>query len=160
MLAPNELLLTLPSCLSSWWATVHPLNHATMYWARVDTTELHCSLLNYALPSELSGTLFELPPFIQFFRMLECRTVRHPVIAHWNEKKCWYQKQSGTGIRRPSPVLECTGIILRWRMPDCWCMRPRIIWRCPAKLKCQKTKHVLNIEVFKTLMFSFYKMHP
>jgi hypothetical protein len=47
--------------------------------------------------------------------MPECRTVRRRLVRYRNEKKCRCRKPSGTGIREPSPVSECSGTGLR-----CW----------------------------------------
>ncbi len=55
--------------------------------------------------------------------MLECRTVWHPVSPVPEGLKCRCRDQSGTGIKGPSPVPECSGTGLRCRMPEC---------RCPA----------------------------
>jgi hypothetical protein len=46
-------------------------------------------------------------------------------VRYRNEQKRWCQKQSGTGIRGPSPVPECSGAGQRYRMPEC---------RCPAMI--------------------------
>jgi hypothetical protein len=40
-----------------------------------------------------------------------------------NEQKCLCRNKSGTGIRGPSPVQECSGTRLRYRMPECQCRR-------------------------------------
>jgi hypothetical protein len=55
-------------------------------------------------------------------------------VRYMNEQKCRCRKQSGTGIRGPSPVLECSGTGLRYRMPECLCCRHRPRCRCPAIL--------------------------
>ncbi len=47
------------------------------------------------------------------FYMPECRTVRYR-----NEQQSWCRNHSGTGIRVPSPVPECSRTGLRYRMPD------------------------------------------
>jgi hypothetical protein len=54
----------------------------------------------YTAPSKLRCTLTELPPFIQFLRMPECQTFRHPIspVPEW--KNCRCRRQSGTGRRR------------------------------------------------------------
>jgi hypothetical protein len=68
------------------------------------------------------------------FLMPECRTVRHPVspVPQWT--KCWCRNQSDTGIRGPSPVPECSGTGLRYRMLECRCRRRRPWCRCLAQL--------------------------
>jgi len=62
------------------------------------------------LLSELRCTLTELPPFLQFYRFPECRTVRHPVnpVPEWKEIRMpepvrsgiRRETQSGTGMLR------------------------------------------------------------
>ncbi len=64
--------------------------------------------------------------------MPKCRTVRHPVIRYRNGQKLRCQNQSGTGIRGSSPVRECSGTGLRYRMPECRFRRHWARCRCPA----------------------------
>jgi hypothetical protein len=101
-LHPIELPLTLLSyALPYWttlhhpelsyavpfWASMHPLSYAVCYWAWLDPTEQRCIRWkkNYAAYSELrcmSTFWATIPcnlPLHNFFRMLECRTVRYPV---------------------------------------------------------------------------------
>jgi hypothetical protein len=56
--APSEPL----SCaaLAPYWATVHPAGWATMQplWATFTLTELRCTLLSYAGPTELRNTMW------------------------------------------------------------------------------------------------------
>ncbi len=40
-------------------------------------------------------------------------------VRYQNEQKCRYWNQSDTGRRGPSPVQECSGTGLRYRMPEC-----------------------------------------
>ncbi len=49
-----------------------------------------------------------------------------------NEQKYRCRNQSGSGKRGPSPVPECSGTGLRYRMPERRCRRHRPRCRCPA----------------------------
>jgi hypothetical protein len=49
-------------------------------------------------------------------------------VRYRNEQKCRCQNQSSTGIRGPSPVPECSGTGLRYRMPVCRCPAMQITW--------------------------------
>jgi hypothetical protein len=64
--------------------------------------------------------------------MPECRTVRLPVSPVPDELKCRYREQSRTGIRRSSPVPECSVTRLRCWMPECRCRRHWTQCGCPA----------------------------
>ncbi len=115
---------------SPFWAIMHPLGYTASYRARLHTTELRCTLLNYAISSELHCILTELPPIMIFFRMLDCLTVRHPVSM---APKC-------KEVLMPEPILhwnkkthsECPVTGLRWWMPECQCQQHRPQCRCPA----------------------------
>ncbi len=53
-------------------------------------------------------------------------------VRYRNEQKCGCRNQSGTGIRGPSPVPECSGTGLRYRMLECRCRRHQPRCRCQA----------------------------
>ena len=66
------------------------------------------SILNFSLPA------------VQGVPLFKCRNVGLFGIQsfrHQNEQKCQFRNQSGTRIRGTSPVPECSGTGLRYRMP-------------------------------------------
>jgi hypothetical protein len=112
VLHPTEQCCILPSFAASYWTTLHPFElccillsyyePSGLRYTLLSQAELLCTLLNYvyAAPSKLCCTLTELPPFIQFFRMPECRAFWHPIspipemktsadaesVRYWNKK--------------------------------------------------------------------------
>ncbi len=111
-LFPTEQCCILLSNAASYWTTLHPFElccillsyyeSSGLRYTLLSQAELLCTLLNYvyAAPSKLCCTLTELPPFIQFFRMPECRAFWHPIspvpemkrsadaepVRYWNKK--------------------------------------------------------------------------
>jgi hypothetical protein len=65
-------------------------------------------------------------------------------VQYRNEQKGQWRNQSGTGIRGPSLVLECSDSRLRYRMPEC---------RCPAIQNGQKTFFLIIKNTYVTCIF-------
>ncbi len=99
MLRPTEQCCILTKFAASYWTTLHPFElccillscyePSGLRYTLLSQAELRCTLLNYVYtaPSKLRCTLTELPPFIQFYRMPECRTFLHPIspVPEWKE---------------------------------------------------------------------------
>ena len=82
---------------------------------------------------------------VYFLSMPECRTGRHLISPVPNEQKRRCPNQSGTGIRGPSLVPECSGTGLRYRMPECRCRRYRPRCRCPAMSTSTSALSIRNL---------------
>ncbi len=68
----------------------------------------------------------------------KCRNVRLSGIQsvrYRNEQKFRCRHQFVTKIRGPSPVPECSGTGLRYKIRECRCRRHRPRCRCPAMMK-------------------------
>ncbi len=71
-----------------------------------------------------------------------------------NVQKFWWRNLSGTGIRGPSWVPECSVTVLRYRMPECRCWRHwswcQCWWhwpwcQCPAMMFCLRPSPVYSL---------------
>ncbi len=151
-----------------YWTTLHPFElccillsyyePSGLRYTLLSQAELLCTLLNYvyAAPSKLCCTLTELPPFIKFFRMPECRAFWHPIIPVPEMKRVPMPNQSGTEIRRSSPVLECLGTELRRWIPECQCRLTLGPW---PRLLPPIAQSAMLLTVHVKIFFAFNKSH-
>ncbi len=97
--------------------------------------------------------------FVKFF--FKCRNAGLSVIwsvRYQNEQECRCRNQSGTGLRGPSPVLECSGNGLRYQMPECRCRWHWHRCQCPAMHVRQATQ--LSAPELSRLRYSgMYNVH-
>jgi hypothetical protein len=74
---------------------------------------------------DVQGVSLFLPPAVRtcsvyhFFNFRNVGLSGIQSVRYRNEQKCRCRNQSGTEIRAPGPVTECSGTGLRYRMPEC-----------------------------------------
>jgi hypothetical protein len=116
-----------------------PLSYAALYGARMHPTDLRCTLAPCWTTLHLLSYAAPLLSYLPSQKFLECQNVGLSDIwsvRYRNEKKWRCRNHSGTRIRRPNPVPECSGTRPRWWMPDCRYRRHQPWCQCPAMHSC------------------------
>ncbi len=88
--------------------------------------------------------------------MPQCLTDRHPVSLVLE----WKKYDAGTGIRRPSPLLEYSGTRLRWLMPEYRCWRHQPWCWCPTMpITKSKSKVWWHYATLFEFYYYFFNIH-